>query len=354
MNGIQVAEKSLFDSDESVELVDGDKDNYKTYRFKIDLPLIPGSSRVELKAYNKERIPQSYPVFELQRRVSGGTEMQKPNLYILSVGVNNYIRNQLQYSKADALAVSELISRNSKELYGNVFANNPTDEKATKKGIEAALLEIVSKARPEDVVLIYLSGHGVNAFTREGKKIFYFVPQDFPWPNDPENENVAAGKGITADYLNETFTRIKSHKVVLILDACHSGSANVAFARGGENEKATRKAMEKMANGTGRFIFASSSGSEASREHKEVGHGLYTYVLLNALGKNSDRNIPNADLMNKDGYIYLSELRSYIEGKFEEQTEPFLKDTIQTPPSISLGRRAIDERINDFPLIKVK
>jgi hypothetical protein len=75
---------------------------------------------------------------------------------------------------------------------------------------------------------------------------------------------------------------------------------NSPFARCGENEKATRK------NGTGRFIFASSSGSEASREYKEVGHGLYTYVLLNALGLNSDKKIPNADLINQDGYIYLS------------------------------------------------
>ncbi|MBL0264260.1 MAG: hypothetical protein IPQ05_10355, partial [Leptospiraceae bacterium] len=58
--------------------------------------------------------------------------------------------------------------------------------------------------------------------------------------------------------------------------------------------------------------------------------------------------------INQDGYIYLSELRSYIEGKFEEQTEPYLKDIVQTPPSISLGRRAIDERINDFPFVKVK
>ncbi|MBK6607638.1 MAG: caspase family protein [Leptospiraceae bacterium] len=278
VNGIQVAQKSLDESDDSVNIVNEEKENFKTYQFKIDLPLIPGSNRVELKAYNKEKIPQSYPVFELQRKVSKNEDSQKPNLYILSVGVNEYQKNKLQYSKADALAISDLISKNSKELYGNIFTTNLLDEKATKKGIEAALSAIVSKARPEDVVLIYLSGHGMNAFTREGKKIFYFVPQDFPWPNDPENENVATGKGITADYLNEVFTKIKSHKVVLILDACHSGSANVAFARGGENEKATRKAMEKMANGTGRFIFASSSGSEASREHKEVGHGLYTYV----------------------------------------------------------------------------
>ena len=107
-----------------------------------------------------------------------------------------------------------------------------------------------------------------------------------------------------------------------------------------------------MANGTGRFIFASSSGNEESREHSEVGHGLYTHVFLNALGKSKDKNITDADSINKDGFIYLSEIRSYIEQQFEEQTAKYLKGVIQTPPSMSLGRNGMHERVNDFPLLK--
>jgi uncharacterized caspase-like protein len=253
----------------------------------------------------------------------------------------------------DAKAMAEALQQGKSGIYHEVNTKLLVDAK--KKEIVDALSEIEKKARPQDVVVIYFSGHGMNAFNREGKKLFYFVPQDFKWPDDPENENVARNQGIDADYLDETFTKIKSHKLILILDACHSGSVNTALAsRGQDKERATRKAMEKMANGTGRFIFASSSGNEESREHSEVGHGLYTYVFLNALGNNKNKDITDADSINKDGFIYLSEIRSYIEQQFEDQTAKYLKGVIQTPPSMSLGRNGMHERVNDFPLLKAR
>ena len=351
VNGIQVDEKTLVDGEntEGVKLEDDSKEGYFKYRVKFAVPLNYGVNRVEVKAYNSYNIPQSFPAFEIQRKIPENKELAKPDLYILSVGVNDYKTKKLTYSVPDAKAMAEVFQQGKSGIYREVHTKLLVDAK--KKEIEDAFLEIEKKARPQDVVLVYFSGHGMNAFTREGKKLFYFVPQDFKWPDDPENENVARLQGIDADYLNETFTKIKSHKLILILDSCHSGSVNVALAsRGQDKEKATRKAMEKMANGTGRFIFASSSGNEESREHSEVGHGLYTYVLLNALGKN--KNIADADSINKDGFIYLSEIRSYIEQQFEEQTAKYLKGVIQTPPSMSLGRNGMHERVNDFPLVK--
>ena len=353
VNGIQVDEKTLVDGEntEGVKLEDDSKEGFFKYRVKFAIPLNFGTNRVEVKAYNSYNIPQSFPAFEIQRKIPDNKELAKPDLYILSVGINDYKTKKLTFSVPDAKAMADALQQGKTGIYHEVFTKLLVDAK--KKDIEDALADIEKKARPQDVVLVYFSGHGMNAFTREGKKLFYFVPQDFKWPDDPENENVARNQGIDADYLDETFTKIKSHKLILILDACHSGSVNTALAsRGQDKEKATRKAMEKMANGTGRFIFASSSGNEESREHSEVGHGLYTHVFLNALGKSKDKNITDADSINKDGYIYLSEIRSYIEQQFEEQTAKYLKGVIQTPPSMSLGRNGMHERVNDFPLLK--
>jgi len=353
VNGIRVDEKTLVDGEntEGVNLEDDSKEGFFKYRVKFAIPLNFGTNRVEVKAYNAFNIPQSFPAFEIQRKIPDNKELAKPDLYILSVGINDYKTKKLTFSVPDAKAMAEALQQGKTGIYHEVFTKLLVDAK--KKDIEDALADIEKKARPQDVVLVYFSGHGMNAFTREGKKLFYFVPQDFKWSDDPENENVARNQGIDADYLDETFTKIKSHKLILILDACHSGSVNTALAsRGQDKEKATRKAMEKMANGTGRFIFASSSGNEESREHSEVGHGLYTHVFLNALGKSKDKNITDADSINKDGYIYLSEIRSYIEQQFEEQTAKYLKGVIQTPPSMSLGRNGMHERVNDFPLLK--
>lgn len=354
-NGIETFSKYLDEESEEIKLL-YDEPGRKKYKLKVDLPLNFGTNRIEVKAYNQARIPQSYPAFELIRKAPETAELQKPDLYILSVGVNAYKSNQLKYSVKDAEGIAEILSKNGKDLYGNVHKTLLLDKDATKSGIEKSLEEISKKARTQDVVLVYMSGHGMNAFTREGKRLFYYVPYDFTWPSDPELESVARGQGIDAEYLNEMFSisKIKSHKLILILDACHSGSVNLAMAsKGGDKEKATRKVMEKMANGTGRFIFASSSGNEVSREHKDADHGLYTYVLLNALGGNKE--IPHADAAsNKDGLISMSEIRFYLEQNFEEQTKKYLNGVVQTPPSMSLGRNGMHERVNDFPLLKVK
>jgi WD40 repeat protein len=357
VNGVQVVNTKLSDEakENGMEIEESETSGGKSFQLKFPIPLNYGTNRVEIKAYNEFGIPQSYPGFDLERKTPANVVLPKPNLYILSVGVNEYQKNKLKFSVKDAEAMAEVLSKNGKELYSAIHVKKLLDKDATKKGIEDALADIARNAKPEDVVLIYLSGHGNNASSREVKSLFYFVPFDFNWSSDSQAEYVAREQGIDAEYLNETFTKIKSHKVILILDACHSGSIQTAMLAKGEDEtKASRKAMDRMANGTGRFIFASSAGNELSREHSDAGHGLYTYVLLNALGKNTDKKIPNADYINADGFIYLSEIRSYIEQKFEDQTEKYLTGVRQSPPSMSLGRTGMHERVNDFPLLKVK
>ncbi|MBK6606738.1 MAG: caspase family protein [Leptospiraceae bacterium] len=357
VNGVQVVNTKLSEesTEKDMEIKEEETLDGKSFQLKFPVPLNYGTNRVEIKAYNEFGIPQSYPAFDLERRTPANLVLPKPNLYVLSVGVNEYQKNKLKFSVKDAEAMAEVLSKNGKELYSAIHVKKLLDKDATKKGIEDALADIARNAKPEDVVLIYLSGHGNNASSREVKSLFYFVPFDFNWSSDSQAEYVAREQGIDAEYLNETFTKIKSHKVILILDACHSGSIQTAMLAKGEDEtKASRKAMDRMANGTGRFIFASSAGNELSREHSEAGHGLYTYVLLNALGKNTDKKIPNADYINADGFIYLSEIRSYIEQKFEDQTEKYLTGVRQSPPSMSLGRTGMHERVNDFPLLKVK
>ena len=357
VNGVQVVNTKLSEesTEKDMEIKEEESSGGKSFQLKFPVPLNYGTNRVEIKAYNEFGIPQSYPAFDLERKTPANLVLPKPNLFVLSVGVNEYQKNKLKFSVKDAEAMAEVLSKNGKELYSSIHVKKLLDKDATKKGIEDALADIARYAKPEDVVLIYLSGHGNNASSREVKSLFYFVPFDFNWSSDSQAEYVAREQGIDAEYLNETFTKIKSHKVILILDACHSGSIQTAMLSKGEDEtKASRKAMDRMANGTGRFIFASSAGNELSREHSDAGHGLYTYVLLNALGKNTDKKIPNADYINADGFIYLSEIRSYIEQKFEDQTEKYLTGVRQSPPSMSLGRNGMHERVNDFPLLKVK
>ncbi len=321
--------------------------------FTAEIPIAPGLNRIEIKAFNKAKVSQNYPVIEVVRELPSGADAVKPRLYILSVGVNNYSKNKLTYSVNDAKAVAETIRSNAGDLYSEVKTVLLLDSDASRKNIIESLENIGKNAKPEDVIVLYFSGHGMNAIRENKRPLFYFVPQDFPWPDNPESESIAVRYGIDGETLNESLGKMKSHKVILILDACHSGAIQMAMAKGDGKTEETKRQMERMANGTGRFIFASSSGSELSREHKEVGHGLYTYVLLNAMGYNKSKNIPDAEI-KPDGDIYLWELESYIKANFEDQTKGYLNGIIQTPPVMSLGRNEMNARVNDFPFLRVR
>ena len=347
VNGIQFARQDLT-KENKLKLINDDEVGKRKIRLDFDLPLKYGNNRIEIKVYNSERVPQSYPTFEVERYIPKNTVLQKPDLYLLAVGIKNYPDNhKLEYADKDAEDIKKHFSQMEGTLYSEVHKYLLTNEQATKKAIEDKFLEIQKNAKPDDVVLVYFSGHGMNALKTNGKRIYYLVPQDFLWSKDTENPNVAKYQGINSEYLDDVFMNIKSQKLVLILDSCYSGAVSTAMVSKGDDS-----AMKIMANGTGRFIFASSSGNEISVMRAEIEQSIYTHVLLNALGANP--SFPNADSIKKeeDGYIFLSEIRSYIDDQFKKQTSKF-DGEIQTPPSIFLGRNSMYERVNDFPIYKL-
>ena len=147
------------------------------------------------------------------------------------------------------------------------------------------------------------------------------------------------------DLITEAMGKMLSRKVVLIFDACHSGGAKVALNKGTEEQESSLEYLEKVAAGTGRFLFTSSAGDEYSRESPELGHGIFTYVLLEALRGS------NADFI-KDGQITLSEMNTYIQGNFPRAAKKFLGTNMQSPPCVlSVGRDSANARENDFPFV---
>ena len=326
--------------------------NWKDFSedLKVDVPLVSGVNKVEIKAYNKDNIPITYTM-ELTKEAASNEVLDKPDLYLLAVGINEYKESKLKFSVNDAKVFSSVIEKKSKGLFGNVIVKSLLDKDASKRNIKEAISEIKQNAKAKDVVMLYFSGHGntaikTNPLPGENPKLFYFVPADFGWGDtNMDSEIVAQNQGVDADYINKSISAMLSHKVVLILDACQSGDVQVAM-RSGNKTKLARQQMERLANGTGRFILTSSAGNELSREIASLGHGVFTYVLLQALEEADN---------DKSGDISLREIGRYIEDKFEEKTKPYLKDIIQSPsPLIQLGRDSASARVNDFPLVRSK
>jgi uncharacterized caspase-like protein len=141
-------------------------------------------------------------------------------------------------------------------------------------------------------------------------------------------------KAISATELKQYSQAINAQKQIFILDACHSAGALDAIAsRGGAEERA----IAQLARSTGTFWLTSSGTDQFATEFEKLGHGLFTYALLEGLNGDADSN--------KDQQLTIRELSTYIENTVPDLSEK-LKGSLQFPSAYSYG--------NDFPVAVYK
>ena len=89
-------------------------------------------------------------------------------------------------------------------------------------------------------------------------------------------------------------------RVLVLLDACHSGVVTVDGSNLATNADMLRSLMS-LSNVT---VLTSSKGDEFSQEDEVWKNGAFTKVLIEAFGREADEN--------QDGLISMSELTAYI------------------------------------------
>lgn len=102
--------------------------------------------------------------------------VERVALHVLAVGVSRYADTSLntKYAAEDAKAIAALFDRRGRQLFRDVTAHVLTDTDATRKKIGNAAAAIAKAAKPEDVLLVYLAGHG----SAVGKR-YFFIPHEF-------------------------------------------------------------------------------------------------------------------------------------------------------------------------------
>ena len=106
---------------------------------------------------------------------------------------------------------------------------------------------------------------------------------------------------ITQDHLQDWLARIPARKSLVLLDTCESGS----FARTGLEWMMQKTAIAKLSQAMGRVTIVAALDNQAALEGYK-GHGVFTYVLLQALREADVR------FGNRDGYTGLFELVQYV------------------------------------------
>lgn len=150
-----------------------------------------------------------------------------------------------------------------------------TNQYATRENILSMLGDkwLPRVAAPEDLVLIFLSTHGSPSDLDVGGVNYLLA-----YNTDPHSL-YATGIPLQ-DLVNMVKKRVHSKRVLIVLDACHSGSAQVE-SKGMIVNRAVD--AEAVAQGTGQMVICSSSPQELSWESKQYSNGVFTHHLIETL-----------------------------------------------------------------------
>ena len=284
----------------------------------VEISLVPGENQVQLSVFNDKGAESLKKSFSIVYDAGG----RKGDLYLISIGVSEYrdARFNLRYAAKDSRDISATILEN-KALYNTIHTKSLTDYEVTLNNIRN-LESFLHSVREEDMVLIFVAGHGLL----DEHFDYYFATYDIDFDKPQE-------KGLPYELLENLLANCKANKKMLLMDTCHSGELDkeevektkeikvliedVEFRSVGEavRQKAgfglgnTQVLMQTLFtdfnNGTGATVISSSGGTEFAMESEQWKNGLFTYCFL--LGLKSFR----ADA-NFDRKIYLTELRKYV------------------------------------------
>ncbi len=229
--------------------------------------------------------------------------------WALVIGISKYAKPELnlKYSDQDAKDFYDYLVNEAH--FAKDHVKLMLNEQATQKAI---LSEMGSKwlprmVAPDDLLLVFISSHGSSSqMDIQGSN--YIVAHD----TDPDD---LFATGIEMQQLVQVIkARVRSDRVVLVLDACHSGAA-----------KASSKGLARQANydaaviaqGTGQLVIASSLPTQASWEHKELPNSVFTRSLIEGLRSNGNATT-------------LAQAFSYLKQKVED-TVLRERGALQTP-----------------------
>ena len=179
-----------------------------------------------------------------------------------------------------------------------LLLTDQTDRKPTLRNIKWALA-----TRKDDTVVIFFAGLGSveadpRAVARDGRSR-YLVAAD----TDPLDLYSTA---LPMDELQTLLQRYEAERVVVFLDASYSGAAGgrtVPMMK--RNPTGFPTGFETMPSSRARAFVTSCRPNEISLEAADLGHGIFTYYLVEGLRGAAD--------LNHDGIVTMLELYEYVE-----------------------------------------
>jgi WD40 repeat protein len=320
----------------------------------IQLPLAKGINNISVKVFDNNGISSAETILKITCKPA---QSKRADLYIIVASISQYQDStmNLKLAAKDGEDFLKLWKQDGKKSpgfpshFGNVYQYSFFNNTATKENI-LAVRDSFAKAKEEDMVVLYLSGHGLldSSFN------FWFATHDINF-NDP------AKRGLSYKNLEGILEGIKPLRKIMLMDACHSGELDkslLAETRSGKMITGTRskvkeyryngtvvkeakdlgntfEQMQEMFNklnaGSGTIVIAASAGNGYAYEDAKWNNGVFTYAILNGLRSKA------AD-SNKDGDITIEELSAFVSKEVASLTNGLQKPNERQENSVNSFR----------------
>jgi uncharacterized caspase-like protein len=200
-------------------------------------------------------------------------------IYAVIVGVSEYQSgNNLDYIHQGAIEMYHLLRLRTDTSNLKLLVNR----QATEERVVGVTKALFAKARPEDTVIFYFSGHG-NADR-------FFV-------HDTD---------ITSKAVQTLFKGARAKRKLLFADACLSGTFRTSGSAPSRTSPSGKHADHRV------LMFLSSRSDQSSYESSLLRNGAFTHYLIAGLKGEADKN--------RDRAVTAKELYEFVRPRVEEHT----------------------------------
>jgi hypothetical protein len=223
----------------------------------------------------------------------------RPRLFIVAAGINDYRDSRLphlSFAVNNAQQFVDTLRLRSRGLYES-RAVSLVDQHVTRPVWNITMQRfaegLTEAVRPDDLLVIFLSGHGVRDPLAGG---YYYVTADADY------DDIRSGRFVNCLSFEDfgQFGAIPCRKLV-ILDTCHSGAIQPLEQR--ELKAALRALQEDVF-----LTLSATEGGQEAVEERTKRFGRFTFRLLEGLRGAADQTTGN-----RDGQVSLPEIVAYVQ-----------------------------------------
>lgn len=273
--------------------------------------------------------------------MKSNSQRQAKSCYGLVVGIGGYGDKRispLSFTSNDARSFYDLLIDPKRAAFPKENVKLLLDDEATRFHIEDAISGwLFEHSSPDSTVVIFFAGHGGTEPDKTQQEVDGVAKYLLPWDTNKDNLFASA---ISTNKFSELLKTVAAKRQVIFLDACHSGGVVSKGARDiGVDPYA------HLAQGEGRLMIAAAKANQLSYEVPELGHGIFTHHLLEALQGAAD--------YNGDGQVTALEVFRYLQEKVPQTAremarshqEPLLQgDAISQDITLTVDAAALARR----------